>query len=76
MLLRSSPEAQKATAAAWRKAEEEYCAWVGAHPRPEPEWVEQAEFIRERLQSERSLNEKVRSATHSPRQPEPSNRSD
>ena len=59
-LFKGSAEAQMATVAAWRKAEERYCAWVDAHPSPKPEWVEKEEFIRDRHQYERELNKKDR----------------
>ena len=47
-LLRENEDAQMATFVAWAKAEQEYCAWVDAHPSPKPEWVERAESIRRR----------------------------
>jgi hypothetical protein len=47
MLLRSKPEQRKAIFEAWRRAEEQYVAWVEAHPRPKREWVEIAAQLRQ-----------------------------
>ena len=59
-LFRGSAESQIATVAAWNKREEEYCAWVDAHPNPKSEWVERAESIRDSHQFVRELSMKDR----------------
>lgn len=48
MWMRLSPEDQKLMSQRWREEDEQFIAWVEAHPRPKKEWVEQARRIRNR----------------------------
>jgi len=46
MMMRLSPDQQKLLCQQWHEEDEQFIAWVEAHPRPKKEWLEKVHRIR------------------------------